>query len=343
MKSFGSDNHSPVHPQLMEALAQANQDSAPSYGTDDWSARAEKKFQELFNTEALVSFVFNGTGANVCSLRAITRPWNAVLCADVSHLNVDECGAPEFISGCKLIPMPTKHGKINIQDLNEYWIRRGDQHFSQISAISLTQPTELGTCYSLDELKAISDWAHSHQLLVHIDGARLSNAVVQLKTSFEEMITKNKIDIVSFGGTKNGLMMGEAVVVLNKNLFKDFQYIRKQSLQLPSKTRFISAQFLTYLERGLWKEIAENSLRKAEELYQQVEKNPQVKITAPRQSNAVFACIPPSWVKPLREKYFFYVWNEKTGEVRWMTSWDTTSDDIQKFTNEIKKLAEQNL
>jgi threonine aldolase len=338
LKGFGSDNHSGVHPNLLQAIIDSNPDHAPSYGTDSYSEKAIQAFQEIFNFPVDVFFVFNGTAANVVSMRAAAKPFQSIICSDIAHLNVDECGAPEYMSGAKLIPIPNENGKIKCSDIEKQLIRLGDQHFSQPRVLSLTQPTELGTCYSLDEFKQLVEFAHKKNLLVHVDGSRLANAVVSLNTSFKEMITDNKIDILSFGGTKNGLMMGEAIVVFNKSLAQDMKFLRKQSCQLPSKTRFIAAQFEVYLRSGLWKEIASHALKMAELLKQQCLDLKNVKITQPRQSNAVFAKIPQPWVKVLKNKHFFYVWDESTFECRWMTSWDTQPEEIKAFVASMKEL-----
>jgi len=339
-RGFGSDNHSGVHPEIFKALNDANREHAPSYGTDVWSDRAIACFKKEFGPKTDVFFVFNGTAANVLSLRALVAPYQSVLCADMSHLNVDECGAPEFFSGSKLVVLPSKLGKLSLADLKASLIRRGDQHFSQPKVVSLTQPTELGSVYSLEEVRAIVDWAHSENLWVHVDGSRLANAAVSLGVTFKELTTDLGVDVVSFGGTKNGLMMGEAVLFLNPAFSENFKYIRKQSAQLPSKTRFIAAQFERYFSDGLWQKIAGHSCEMAEKLDQGLKEFGQLEITSKRQSNAVFVRIPKEWVKILRENYFFYVWDEKTFECRLMTSWDTTDSDIQGFLSEIRKLSQ---
>lgn len=338
-RGFGSDNHAGVHPRILASLAEANQGHAPSYGTDEWTAKALLKFQEHFGSQAQVFFVFNGTAANVTALRALAKPYQSVFCTDVSHINVDECGAPEFLAGCKLIPLPSVDGKLTVSELEKAFVRRGDQHYSQTQILSLTQPTEVGTVYSLEELKSLIRWAQERQLKVHIDGARLANAAAALQISFKELTTDLGVDVVSFGGTKNGLMMGEAVIFLNKELARDFKYIRKQSGQLPSKSRFIACQFLSYFQNDLWRDIANHSLQMAQVLHAAVCKIPGVEVTQKPQSNAVFAKIPGAWVKPLREKYFFYVWNETTFECRWMTSWDTERSDIEGFSKALKELS----
>ena len=338
MISFGSDNHAATHPDLLNALIDCNQGYAPSYGTDEWSEKAKLEFNKLFNKNVETFFVFNGTGANVTALKSSTQSWNSVLVSDVSHLNVDECGAPETLAQCKLIPIASKDGKIHLNDLKKHLIRRGDQHYSQVKGVSLTQPTELGTCYTIDEIKEITDWAHQNKLFVHIDGARIGNAVTYLKTDFESLFVKTNVDVISFGGTKNGFMMGEAVVFLNTSLAKDFIFIRKQCLQLPSKTRYIASQFKKALEENLWHKISSHSLEMASLLADKLKMIPEVKVSYPVQSNAVFAIMPKQWVKELRKKFFFYIWDEHSFEVRLMTSWQTNPEEINAFIEEINSL-----
>lgn len=338
-RGFGSDNHAGIHPRILQSLIQANAEHAPAYGTDEWTERATEEFRKQFGREAQVFFVFNGTAANVTALRAMCKPHQSVFCSDVAHIHVDECGAPEYMAGCKLLPLPSFNGKISVPEIEKAFIRRGDQHYSQTQVLSLTQPTELGTTYSLDELKTLITWAKSKKLFVHIDGARLANAAFFLKKTLKEITTDLGVDAVSFGGTKNGLMMGEAVVILNKDLAADFKYIRKQSAQLPSKTRFIACQFEAYFQNDLWKEIAEHSYNMALYLYESCQGIPGIHLREIPQSNAVFATIPSSWVKKLREEYFFYVWDENTFECRWMTSWDTQKADIDGFVALLKELS----
>ncbi|MFP5519494.1 MAG: threonine aldolase family protein [Bdellovibrionia bacterium] len=342
MRGFGSDNHASVHPQILRALQECDGGHQPSYGTDPITQAAEKLFKELFASQNLTAhFVFNGTGANVIALRALAKPWQAVFCSDVAHIQVDECGAPESLGGFKLQVVPSTDGKLTVAALEKAYIRRGDQHYSQAVALSITQPTELGTTYTLSELKTLCDWAHKHKLKIHIDGARIANAVASQNSSFREMFTENKVDIISFGGTKNGLMMGEAVLCLNPVLSEDLKFIRKQTAQLPSKSRYIASQFKAYLSDNLWQDIAKHSLLMAQSLFEQIQTIPQVKIPFATTSNAVFASIPKTWVKPLREVGFFYVWDEQETLCRWMTSWDTQPEDIQRFVEKLKELSHE--
>lgn len=334
--SFGSDNHSGVHPLLLEEMIRVNEGFAPAYEQDEWSQRLKKVIQEKF--EAVDSaLVFNGTAANVISLQVALKSYEAVLCADNSHLQVDECGAPEKIAGVKLLGLPTKDGKIVIDEIESFIVRRGDQHHSQVKMVSITQPTEYGTIYSLDEIKQIKAICVKHNLYLHMDGARLANAAVTLNCDFKTL-TKG-VDVLSFGGAKNGFMLGEFVVVKNPNLKEGLRFYRKQSLQLPSKTRFLTAPFIKYLEGGLWQEIALYENNMAQYLADGLQNlgNERLLITQPRQANAVFCQMPKEVIKPLRKEFFFYVWDEKSFEVRLMTSFATTQEHIDSFLGKLKK------
>lgn len=341
MRGFGSDNHAPAHPLILKALLDVGKEHAPSYGTDPLSNACEEEFQKLFESQKLKCFfVLNGTGANVIALRALVKPWQSVLCTDTSHIHVDECGAPEAAGGFKLQAIPHKNGKLTTLELEKAFIRRGDQHFSQAAAVSITQPTELGTCYSEKEFSEICQWAKAKNLKIHVDGARIANAIVSLQTSFAQHITKNQVDILSFGGTKNGLLMGEVVVSFDSSLTQDLRFIRKQTSQLPSKSRYIAAQFQAYLKDGLWKKIAAQSCARAQELYQKIsEVNPKL-CEEPPTSNAVFVKLRPEWLRALREISFFYVWDEKEHLCRLMTSWDTGQDEIENFVQKLKELSQ---
>ncbi len=333
---FGSDNHSGVHPLILESLARANQGHAAAYGTDDYTQEVIQKLKKQFSKDAEIHFVFNGTAANVLSLSCFANSYHAVLTASTAHLWVDECGAPEKIIGCKLICVPSPDGKLKAKDLTDYLIRKGDQHASQIAGISITQPTEYGTVYSLEELEELHQFASKNALYLHMDGSRLVNAAIHLGVSLSEM-TKH-VDVLSLGGTKNGLLFGEAVVILNKSLAKDFKFKRKQFMQLASKTRFIAAQFDAWLGTDLWREISQHSLAMAQKLRQTLSLIPEVQITQATQSNAVFAIFPKEIVHELKKHHFFYIWNEKTFEARLMTSFDSREEDIQLFGQKIKEL-----
>jgi threonine aldolase len=338
MKGFGSDNHASVHPTIFQGLVAANLNHAPSYGTDEWTMAAEKKISNLFQTQTKSFFVFNGTAANVLSLMSFCDSYNSVLVSDCSHLENDECGAPEIIGRVKLKVLPSVDGKLKLETLKAALVRRGDQHYSQIKGISLTQPTEVGTCYTIQEIKEISTWAHQNNLYLHIDGARLANAVIGLQTSYYEMLTATGVDVVSFGGTKNGFMFGEAVVILNPFLGQNLKYQRKQLCQLPSKSRYIAAQFNMYLDQNLWEVIARQSCKMANLLNKRLQSYNEVKIHYPCEANSVFASFPNSWIKSLKESKFFYVWDEHTKVCRLMMSWDISENDINEFCSCIESL-----
>ena len=334
MKGLASDNHSGIHPDILKAVVEVNKNHEHSYGLDKTSKRLNKIIKEMFGENYDWFHVFNGTAANVLSLKTLVQSFESIFCSELSHLNVDECGAPEFHLRSKIIALPDHKGKIKLEDLKDKLIRYGDQHFSQPRALSITQPTELGTCYSLEELKEIKDFCEKHRLFLHIDGARLSNASYTLKISLKEIISE--ADAISFGGTKNGLMGGE-IILIKKEHSKNFKFIRKQLMQLPSKTRFLSEQFIAYLSNDLYLKIAEHSCTLAKKLHESI-KEVGLTPTAPTESNAVFVCLPKKIIKPLKEKFFFYVWNSKTFEVRLMTSFDSTEKEITEFTKNLKEL-----
>ena len=339
MKGFGSDNHSGALPEVLQSLQAANVDHAPSYGTDDWTEKCEAVFRREFGESAQTYFVFNGTAANVLCLHSLVQSYESVLITSVAHVTVDECGAPEKFIGCKLISVPSRDGKLRVSDLDAYLIRRGDQHFSQVRAISITQPTEYGTIYSRKELAQLRTFAKKHGLFLHMDGSRLFNAVAALGCSLREMT--EGFDAISVGGTKNGLVFGEAVVFLNPKLAENFKFKRKQAMQLPSKSRFIAAQFLALFEvtggEPLWRRTSEHVNAMAQRLSDGLRAIKSVQVTQAVEANAVFAIFPKTWISKLRESYFFYVWDEKTFESRLMMSFDTHANDIDGFLKLIKE------
>lgn len=334
-RGFGSDNHSGISPEVLGAIAAANVEHALAYGDDEYCARTAELFKETFGPQATVYFVFNGTGANVLCIDAMCRSHHAVVCAETAHINVDECGAPQRIVGCKLLTVPTPDGKLTPDLVRTQLHGFGFEHHSQPRAISITQSSELGTLYTLDEVRALARLAHDYNMYLHMDGARLANAAVALGCTFKEMTTGCGVDCLSFGGTKNGLLMGESAVILNPELDVELKYRRKQMGQLCSKMRFVAAQFEEYLvDRGngpLWRRNAEHSNRMAQLLFEEVKKVDGVKVLYPVQVNSVFVQLPrPVWTA-LQQNYFFYDWNEANNEVRWMCSFDTTEDDIHAF------------
>jgi len=337
-RGFGSDNHSGMSPEVLEALAKANVDHALAYGEDEYCERADRIFKQQFGEQASVFFVFNGTGANVLCLDALTKSHEAVICAETAHVNVDECGAPQRIIGCRLLTVDTPDGKLTPELVGTRMHGFGFEHHSQPKTITITQPTELGTLYTLDEIKALVDLAHSHDMYLHIDGARLGNAAQALGCTFKQMTTDLGVDALSFGGTKNGLMMGEAAVILNPKLADNLKYRRKQAAQLCSKMRFVAAQFEAYFNNDLWLRNAEHSNRMAKMLYNKVKDIDGVTIVYPVQANGVFAKLKREVWKELQKEYFFYDWDEDADVVRWMCSFDTTDDDINNFADTLKRL-----
>jgi threonine aldolase len=338
MKGFASDNNSGVHPYVIESLIKANTEHAIGYGGDEITARAEMLFQNIFGQQANVFFVYNGTGANVIALQAMTRPFNAVIAAESAHINVDECGAPEKHTGCKMLTVKTSDGKLTPELIQQHLHGFGFEHHAQPGVVSVTQSTEMGTLYSLEELKTLSDFVHAKGLYLHMDGARISNAVVTLGCSFREMTTDVGVDVLSFGGTKNGLMFGEAVVFLNPEFVKHAKFVRKQTTQLHSKMRYIAAQFETFLTNDLWQKNAAHSNRMATLLARELEPLREIQLTQKVEANGVFAIVPPQIIEPLQQKYFFYMWDESRNEVRWMCSFDTTEEEIRGFVDEVKRL-----
>ena len=336
-RGFGSDNHSGISPEIMEAIASANVDHALAYGDDEYCEKAVQLLRQEFGAQSNVYFVFNGTGANVLNIDAMCRSHHAVVCAETAHINVDECGAPQRIVGCCLLTVPTPDGKLTPELVKTQLHGFGFEHHSQPRAISITQPTELGTLYTLDEIRALADLAHSHDMYLHMDGARLANAAVALGCTFRQMTTDLGVDCLSFGGTKNGMMIGESAIILNPALDVELKYRRKQMAQLSSKMRFMAAQFEAYLSTGVWRRNAEHSNRMAQMLCQSLREVPQAKVVYPVQANSVFVQLPNKVWNALLDDYFFYLWDEATDVVRWMCSFDTTEEDIHNLVQALKK------
>jgi threonine aldolase len=336
-RSFASDNNAGVHPEILAALSKANEGHVVAYGDDPYTEQAVKVFKKHFGKHVEVFFVFGGTGANVLGLKAATESYHAVVCAETAHINVDECGAPEKFTGCKLLTVPTPDGKVKPDQVKPFLDHIGFEHHVQARVISISQATEMGTIYTPAELKALASFAHQHDMLLHMDGARIANAAASLRTDLRKITTAVGIDVLSFGGAKNGMMFGEAVVFFDPKLAKGFKYLRKQGTHLPSKMRFISAQFSALLEKDLWRRNAEHANRMAQVLASELAQVPQIKITQQVESNGVFAEVPKKYIPLLQKRYFFYVWNEATSEVRFMTSFDTTEDDIRDFVGLVKR------
>ena len=329
MRSFASDNNSGVHPRVMEALIKANDNHAVGYGDDPWTAAAVIKIKEVFGESASPFFVFNGTGANSVALQAITRSFNSILCAETAHINVDECGAPGRMTGCTLVTIPTPDGKLTPEFIKPRLHNFGVCHHSQPKAVYISQVSELGTVYTVEEVKALADLLHAYDMYLHMDGARLANACAYIGCTMKEMTVDAGVDILSFGGTKNGMMMGEAVISFRPEITENLPYFRKQSAQLASKLRYLSAQFIPYLEPDVWLDNARKANRSAARLADILRQYPEICFTQKVESNQLFFTLPAEAVRKLQEKYFIYMWNEEMNEARLVTSWDTTEADLE--------------
>lgn len=331
-RSFASDNSAGIHPDVLQAIIDVNVGHVPAYGDDPYTESAERAFRQQFGDDIGVFFVYGGTGANVLGLDAVTEPYHAILCAESSHINVDECGAPERHLGCKLIPIPTADGKLRPADVEPHLKGFGVPHHAQPRVLAITQATELGTVYQPAEIQALAEVVHQHDMVVHMDGARISNAAASLGLELSAITRDVGVDVLSFGGAKSGLLFGEAVVFFSTGeTLHRVPYLRKQNMQLASKMRFIAGQFEVLLTDELWRRNAEHANRMAGILADRVGGIDGVTLTQPVESNAVFARIPMAAIRPLQERCFFYVWDADRGEVRWMTAFDTTEEDIDAF------------
>jgi threonine aldolase len=334
-RSFASDNNAGVHPEVLQAIADANRGHVVGYGDDDVTRSAEAAFRRHFGAGAEVFPVFNGTGANVLCLKALTKPHQAVICSDAAHIQVDECGAPEAWTGCKLIPVSAPDGKLTPRAVEAACHGVGDQHHVQPRVISIAQSTEMGTVYKEREVEALARFAHARGMVLHMDGARISNAAAALGLTLREATRDLGVDALSFGGTKNGLLGADAVVLFRKPLVPDFKFLRKQGMQLASKMRFLSAQLEALLSKDLWRRNAGHANRMARLLEAQVRRIRGVTVVQKVEANGVFARIPRRAIAPLRRNSFFYTWDEGESVVRWMCSWDTTEDDVRDFARAV--------
>jgi threonine aldolase len=340
-RGFASDNNAGVHPEILEAIARVNQGHVVAYGDDPYTRSAVKKFEEHFGSDIAVFFTFNGTGANVLSLQALTRSFHSVLCSDFAHIYTDECGAPEKHTGCKLIPLPHQDGKITLASVRHAYHGIGDEHHAQPRVISITQSTEMGTVYQPDEIKALAGFAHDHNMFLHMDGARLANAAASLGQSLRQATRDLGVDVLSFGGTKNGILGGEAVIFFHPEQGHDFLYLRKQSMQLASKMRFTAVQFEALLTHDLWKRSADHANRMALVLERELRKIPEVRIVWKVEANGVFVQIPRHAAEKIKQQYFFYMWIEEECIVRWMCSFDTTEEDIREFAEVVARAVKE--
>ncbi len=333
---FGSDNYSGVHPHIIEAISKANTGHVPAYGEDKYTEAAKNSIRKLFGNRFEPFFLFNGTGTNTVAICSVTRSFNTVFATDASHINSDECGAPEKLSGCKISIFPTEDGKLDSERIKPLFRNRLDQHKSQPSLIYISQATEFGTVYTPEEIRKLREFADGKNLLIYMDGARLANALVHLGIDPAEMV--KDVDLFSFGGTKNGLLFGEVLMVKDSMVSNIVPFVRKQSTQLFSKMRFISAQFECYISSNLWKENAEHANKMADYFAERLKLFSKIKITQKVQSNAVFVTMPREVITPMQEKFHFYTVDEDKNEVRLMTSFDTTKGDVDQFITSLSNL-----
>lgn len=330
-RSFASDNNAGVHPKILDAIIKANKGDCIAYGDDPYTKEAERKFKEIFGDNTEVFFTPTGTGTNVIGLSVMLKPYEAVISAETAHIYADECGALERITGNKILPVKTADGKLTPEMIAPLLKEGHGEHAVIPKAISITQPTELGTVYSISEIKALTEFAKKNNLLVHMDGARIANAAAHLEAPLSALTNDAGVDVLSFGGTKNGMMEGEAVVFFNNALSKNFKFVRKQSGQLISKMRFVSAQFIAYFEDDLWLKNAKHANEMAKLLEKEARKIPGVEIVYPVEANAVFVKLPKGKIEALRKKSFFYMWSKEMGIARWMTHFATTKEDVFEF------------
>jgi threonine aldolase len=336
-KSFGSDNHAGAHPAVLQAILDANAGDAVAYGADELTSRTAASLRAAFGTDGEAFFVFNGSGANVLGLSLLLRRHEAVVCADSAHINTDECGSAERLLGTKLLTVPASDGKISPDGIAAWLEARGNDHLAQPGVVAVTQSTEFGTCYTLEELRKVADFCRASQLRVFLDGARLANAAAFLNCSLADIA--ECADVLSFGGTKNGAVGAEALIVMNPDLVDDVQYLRKQQTQLASKMRFVAAQFSALLDGELWRSSASHANAMARRLAEGVRSVPGVSVVHPVQANAVFAQLSSRSIEALKRDWFFHTWDEKTSVVRWMTAFDTTPDDVDAFLADIQATA----
>ena len=339
VRGFASDNYSGVHPRILEAISRANGGHQGSYGADDYTAQLNSLARDLFGQNAQIFPVFNGTGANVTALQSLLPRWGAVICASTAHINVDENGAPERIGGFKLLQVATEDGKLTPELIDQEAWGWGDEHRAQPLVVSITQATELGTLYTVEEIKAITAHAHQLGMKVHLDGSRLGNAAASLGVELRELTSDAGVDIVSLGGTKNGMLLGEGILVFDEQVAADLKYLRKMNMQLGSKMRFISAQLIELYGTGLWHELASHSNAMAAKLAAAVADIDGVELVYPVQANGVFAQLDTAISDELRTFYKFYDWDRAAGQVRWMCSFDTTEEDVAGFAAKLRELA----
>ncbi len=334
--SFASDNCASVDPRILVSIASVNQGHVSAYGADSYTQRAKAKFKSIFGPDINTYFVYNGTGANVIAMSTVMNSFHSVICPATAHIHRDECGAPEKFMGSKVITLPSINGKITPKQIRSHLIRIGDEHRSQPRVVSITQPTEYGVIFYPEEIRQIADFVHQHNMYLHVDGTRIANAAAALGCSLRAITIDVGVDILSFGGTKNGLMFGEGVLFFH-GIDKNFKYYRKQGMQLASKMRYIAAQFECYLEESFYLANAAHANRMAKLLAENISDIPGISITQSVDANMVFARLARDKILALQEHFYFYIWDEFTDEVRWMMAFDTQEQDVLSFIDAIKK------
>lgn len=337
VRGFASDNYAGAHPEILAALALANDGHQVAYGEDQYTEHLQRIMHSHFGPTAEAFPVFNGTGANVTALQALTDRWGAVICAESAHINVDEGGAPERMGGLKLLTVPTPDGKLTPELIDRQAWGWEDEHRAMPQVVSITQNTELGTVYTVDEIRAIVEHSHAKGMKVHLDGARIANAAASLDVPMRAFTNAVGVDVISYGGTKNGMLFGEAIVVLNPDAVSHMKHLRKLSMQLASKMRFVSVQLEALLAKDLWLRNARHANAMAQRLAAGVRELDGVEILYPVQANAVFARLPQEVTRRLQERFRFYFWDESAGDVRWMCAFDTTEDDVDAFLQALKE------
>ncbi len=337
IKNFASDNTAGAHPLVMDALVRANEGHTAPYGNDACTAEAYAHCRRHFGKDSHIFFVFAGTAANVLALRGMCKPCQAVMCADIAHINTDECGAPEAMGAMKLLALASRNGKLAPADFGPALAYIGNGHHAQPGVLSIAQTTEYGTVYTVDEVRALADMAHAHDMLLHMDGARLANAAASLGVSLRALTRDAGVDVLSFGGTKNGLAFGDAVVVLNESLVEGYKYLHKQYGQLYSKMRFLGAQFSALLKDDLWLSNARHANAMAQRLVKGISGAEGVIVTQNVQANAIFARMPEHAIHSLQKEFLFNLWDPSVGEVRLMTSFATTPEQVDAFAQAILK------
>ncbi|MGL5626901.1 MAG: threonine aldolase family protein [Candidatus Rhabdochlamydia sp.] len=338
---LASDNFSAVHPAIMEATLEANKEYAPPYGSDRWTIQAEEIIQHVFKAKPKVLIVPTGTAANVLALKIACKRYESVICTDIAHINYQECGSVESIVGCKLLSVPHQEGKITPEGIIKRLIseRAFRKHATSPRVLSITQPTEIGTIYTLQELKLLAKLCKEEDLLFHMDGSRLYNAAVGLQVSLDEITKAACLDLLSLGGTKNGLLCAESLLIFNPTLHEGSDQLHKQNLGLFSKMRYLSAQYIPFFEKELWHPLASQANQKAQEIAALIKKTPHCSLSYPVETNQIFFTAPTSWIPLIQEKTLCYLWDKEKNQLRFITSWSTTEKDVENTQNFFYKLS----